>query len=135
MQIQIAQQQQQVHHSQHSQAHQHQHQHQHHPHPHPHPHPHHQHPHQHHGMGDQPPLPPPPPPLPHGMLPPQPLMPLIGGAGGGQDATMSGKSSHKPKKPHGATPSSQDTATRKQHQPLSAISIQDLNSVQVGRDE
>lgn len=51
-------------------------------------------------------------------------------AGGGHDATMSGKSSHKPKK-NGATPNSQDTATRKQHQPLSAISIQDLNSVQV----
>ncbi|XP_070132646.1 uncharacterized protein f isoform X3 [Drosophila bipectinata] len=133
MQIQIAQQQQQQVH--HSQSHQHQHQHQHHPHPHPHPHPHHQHPHQHHGMGDQPPLPPPPPPLPHGMLPPQPLMPLMGGAGGGQDATMNGKSSHKPKKPHGATPSSQDTATRKQHQPLSAISIQDLNSVQLRRTD
>lgn len=28
-------------------------------------------------------------------------------------------------------PQSQDTATRKQQQPLSAISIQDLNSVQV----
>lgn len=30
-----------------------------------------------------------------------------------------------------ATPQSQDTATRKQQQPLSSISIQDLNSVQV----
>jgi len=55
--------------------------------------------------------------------------PPMGGAGG-QDATMNGKS-HKPKKPHGSAPNSQDTASRKQHQPLSAISIQDLNSVQV----
>nr|BAA04479.1 small forked protein [Drosophila melanogaster]prf//2009379A forked gene [Drosophila melanogaster] len=101
----------------------HPHQHQHHPHPHPHPH----HPHQLHGMGEQPPLPPPPPPLPHGMLPPQPPMGPPMGVAGGQDATMSGKS-HKPKKPHGSAPNSQDTATRKQHQPLSAISIQDLNS-------
>lgn len=31
----------------------------------------------------------------------------------------------------GVTPQSQDTATRKQQQPLSSISIQDLNSVQV----
>ncbi|XP_052849446.1 espin isoform X10 [Drosophila gunungcola] len=130
MQIQIAQQQQQqVHHSQlhsqHPQSH---------PHPH-HPHPHHPHPHQLHGMGEQPPLPPPPPPLPHGMLPPQPPMmgPPMGGAGG-QDVTMSGKS-HKPKKPHGSAPNSQDTATRKQHQPLSAISIQDLNSVQLRRTD
>ncbi|KAH8274191.1 hypothetical protein KR018_001601 [Drosophila ironensis] len=135
MQIQIAQQQQQqVHHSQHP------HPHPHHPHPHPHPHPHHQHPH-HHGMGEQPPLPPPPPPLPHGMLPPQPLMGLAGGQDaatlmGGKAGAGSGTSaSHKPKKPHGATPSSQDTATRKQHQPLSAISIQDLNSVQLRRTD
>lgn len=33
-----------------------------------------------------------------------------------------------------AMPQSQDTATRKQQQPLSAISIQDLNSVQVCLD-
>nr|pir gene forked protein - fruit fly (Drosophila melanogaster) [Drosophila melanogaster] len=118
MQIQIAQQQS------------HPHQHQHHPHPHPHPH----HPHQLHGMGEQPPLPPPPPPLPHGMLPPQPPMGPPMGVAGGQDATMSGKS-HKPKKPHGSAPNSQDTATRKQHQPLSAISIQDLNSVQLRRTD
>ncbi|XP_036677245.2 uncharacterized protein f isoform X9 [Drosophila suzukii] len=134
MQIQIAQQ-QQVHHSQlHSQHPQsHPHPHSHHPHPHQHPHPHH--PHQLHGMGEQPPLPPPPPPLPHGMLPPQPPMggPPMGGAGG-QDATMNGKS-HKPKKPHGSAPNSQDTASRKQHQPLSAISIQDLNSVQLRRTD
>nr|XP_044252079.1 uncharacterized protein DDB_G0283357 isoform X1 [Drosophila takahashii] len=140
MQIQIAQQ-QQVHHSQlHSQHPQsHPHPHPTHPH-HPHPHPHHQHPHQLHGMGEQPPLPPPPPPLPHGMLPPQPPMgpPMGGGVGGGgaggQDATISGKS-HKPKKPHGSAPNSQDTASRKQHQPLSAISIQDLNSVQLRRTD
>ncbi|XP_039153871.1 uncharacterized protein LOC6726262 isoform X8 [Drosophila simulans] len=129
MQIQIAQQ-QQVHHSQLHSQHPQSHPHQHHPHPHPHPH----HPHQLHGMGEQPPLPPPPPPLPHGMLPPQPLMGPPMGVAGGQDATMSGKS-HKPKKPHGSAPNSQDTATRKQHQPLSAISIQDLNSVQLRRTD
>lgn len=107
MQIQIAQ--QQHHHHQHS--HQHPHQHQHHSHA--------------LGVGEQPPLPPPPPPLPHMMPPPMPMM-LSAMAG---DATSK---SQKPKKPHGsAGPSSQDTATRKQHQPLSAISIQDLNSVQV----
>ncbi|XP_030567362.1 espin isoform X6 [Drosophila novamexicana] len=111
MQIQIAQ--QQHHHHQHS--HQHPHQHQHHSHA--------------LGVGEQPPLPPPPPPLPHMMPPPMPMM-LSAMAG---DATSK---SQKPKKPHGsAGPSSQDTATRKQHQPLSAISIQDLNSVQLRRTD
>ncbi|XP_033238296.1 espin isoform X5 [Drosophila pseudoobscura] len=122
MQIQIANQQQQQ--QQHPQQ-QHQHPQQQHHHHHQHPH------HPHHGMGEQPPLPPPPPPLPHNMPLPPMMMPLMNG---GSDSTMASKS-HKAKKPHGATPNSQDTATRKQHQPLSAISIQDLNSVQLRRTD
>ncbi|XP_034118265.1 GATA zinc finger domain-containing protein 10 isoform X6 [Drosophila albomicans] len=126
MQIQIAQQQ--------------------HPHPHQHPHHHHPLPHQlqhqlqhqpHHGgmgVGEQPPLPPPPPPLPHMMPPPMPNMMLSNMSGDAGSSTNT--KSQKPKKPgHGAAPSSQDTATRKQHQPLSAISIQDLNSVQLRRTD
>lgn len=109
MQIQIAGQQQHPH------PHQHLHQHQH-------PHPHHHHQHQH----EQPPLPPPPPPLPHMMMMPPPMPMMLSPMSADNNSK-----SQKAKKPHGAAPSSQDTATRKQHQPLSAISIQDLNSVQV----
>ncbi|XP_017852026.1 uncharacterized protein LOC108606428 isoform X2 [Drosophila busckii] len=74
---------------------------------------------------EQPPLPPPPPPLPHMMPPP---MPMLNG-----DVTSKSQKTKKPS--HAATPNSQDTATRKQHQPLSAISIQDLNSVQLRRTD
>lgn len=67
---------------------------------------------------------------------PPPLPPPIGaisntnGDANGQNSktnTLNSTSSNIP-----APPPPQDTATRKQQQPLSAISIQDLNSVQVG---
>lgn len=59
-----------------------------------------------------PPKPPPPPPLPLAFV---------------NNVDRNNKSVPKAPLP----PLHQDTATRKQHQPLSAISIQDLNSVQV----
>ncbi|XP_068159225.1 probable serine/threonine-protein kinase DDB_G0272282 isoform X2 [Drosophila tropicalis] len=131
MQIQIANQQQHNHlHLHHNQQQQQQQQHH-----------HHQQQQQHAmAMGEQPPLPPPPPPLPHMMGPPLPMMPMGMGMGmmsvNGNDPSTATSKSHKTKKPHGGvTPNSQDTATRKQHQPLSAISIQDLNSVQLRRTD
>lgn len=63
----------------------------------------------HHPIGFEPPKPPPPPPLPISG-------PLLNG-----ERLIANK----------GIPNNQDTASRKQHQPLSAISIQDLNSVQV----
>lgn len=71
------------------------------------------------------PEPPRPPPLP----PPIAAIPNTNGESNGQNSktnTLNSTSSSIP-----APPPPQDTATRKQQQPLSAISIQDLNSVQV----
>lgn len=68
---------------------------------------------------------PPPPPLP----PPIGAFTISNGDANGQNSktnTLNSTASNIP-----APPPPQDTATRKQQQPLSAISIQDLNSVQV----
>lgn len=68
-----------------------------------------------HGVNGEPPKPPPP--------PPPPIHPLMH-HNGKQNSVKTGNTHH-------VSVVNQDTATRKQHQPLSAISIQDLNSVQV----
>ncbi|XP_031629501.1 putative uncharacterized protein DDB_G0277255 isoform X5 [Contarinia nasturtii] len=75
------------------------------------------------------PEPPRPPPLP----PPIAAIPTTNGESNGQNSktnTLNSTTSNIP-----APPPPQDTATRKQQQPLSAISIQDLNSVQLRRIE
>lgn len=69
-------------------------------------------------VGSEPPPRPPPPPPP---VPPTGL-----NADGALSVTNNGTNRSIP-----PPPPPQDTATRKQQQPLSAISIQDLNSVQV----
>lgn len=71
--------------------------------------------------------PPKPPPL------PPPLVGLIGNTNGDTNGQASKTNTIKSTNGTNGTSSSglQDTATRKQQQPLSAISIQDLNSVQV----
>lgn len=68
-----------------------------------------------HGVNCDPPKPPPPPPL--------PIHPLM--------HHNDKQNNIKPGNVNHVSVVNQDTATRKQHQPLSAISIQDLNSVQV----
>ncbi|XP_055389695.1 probable serine/threonine-protein kinase cdc7 isoform X2 [Condylostylus longicornis] len=75
---------------------------------------HHHHIHQNSSGGAEIPKPPPPPPL--------PIPPIHGNENSSRGI---------PPPP----PPIQDTVTRKQHQPLSAISIQDLNSVQLRRTE
>ncbi|XP_053948090.1 probable serine/threonine-protein kinase DDB_G0282963 isoform X2 [Anastrepha ludens] len=71
-----------------------------------------------HAVGFEPPKPPPPPPLPiHALLPHN-----------DKQNSVKTMNSH-------VSIVNQDTATRKQHQPLSAISIQDLNSVQLRRTD
>ncbi|XP_018804857.1 PREDICTED: uncharacterized protein LOC108978834 isoform X5 [Bactrocera latifrons] len=72
-----------------------------------------------HGVNFDPPKPPPPPPLPT-----HPLM----HHNEKQNNIKTGNINH-------VSVVNQDTATRKQHQPLSAISIQDLNSVQLRRTD
>ncbi|XP_055843804.1 homeobox protein 2 isoform X2 [Episyrphus balteatus] len=69
----------------------------------------------HHSSGIEPPKPPPPPPMPA----------LLNASN--NNLTLNKQSQ--------ALQSNQDTVSRKQHQPLSAISIQDLNSVQLRRTE
>lgn len=73
-----------------------------------------------HPISFEPPKPPPPPPL--------PMTPLT------HHNTINNNERHntiKSQNNQHLQNNHQDTATRKQHQPLSAISIQDLNSVQV----
>ena len=74
-----------------------------------------------HPISFEPPKPPPPPPL--------PMTPLTQHhntiSNNERNNTTKSQNNHHSQNNH------QDTATRKQHQPLSAISIQDLNSVQV----
>ncbi|XP_011183443.1 uncharacterized protein Espn isoform X2 [Zeugodacus cucurbitae] len=72
-----------------------------------------------HGVNCEPPKPPPPPPL--------PIHPLMH-HNEKQNSVKTGNIQH-------VSVVNQDTATRKQHQPLSAISIQDLNSVQLRRTD
>lgn len=67
------------------------------------------------GISCEPPKPPPPPPL--------PIHPLM--------QQNEKQSNARTVNTQHISIVNQDTATRKQHQPLSAISIQDLNSVQV----
>ncbi|XP_017474383.1 PREDICTED: uncharacterized protein LOC108364999 [Rhagoletis zephyria] len=71
-----------------------------------------------HAAGFEPPKPPPPPPL--------PVHPVT--QHNEKHSNMKTMNSH-------VSIVNQDTATRKQHQPLSAISIQDLNSVQLRRTD
>lgn len=68
---------------------------------------------QNHHSAPDPPKPPPPPPLPVSF------------------SNNVGRNTGFPKASPSQVPLHQDTEIRKQHQPLSAISIQDLNSVQV----
>ncbi|XP_069965767.1 uncharacterized protein f isoform X1 [Bactrocera oleae] len=72
-----------------------------------------------HGVNCDPPKPPPPPPL--------PIHPLM--------HHNDKQNNIKPGNVNHVSVVNQDTATRKQHQPLSAISIQDLNSVQLRRTD
>ncbi|XP_037932951.1 uncharacterized protein LOC119667715 [Teleopsis dalmanni] len=75
-----------------------------------------------HPIGFEPPKPPPPPPM--------PMQPLIYSSNNNNEKLNTVKSINTL-----ASPTNPDTATRKQHQPLSAISIQDLNSVQLRRTD
>ncbi|XP_023294677.2 probable cyclin-dependent serine/threonine-protein kinase DDB_G0292550 isoform X1 [Lucilia cuprina] len=77
-----------------------------------------------HPISFEPPKPPPPPPL--------PMTPLT------HHNTINNNernNTNKSQNNHHSQNNHQDTATRKQHQPLSAISIQDLNSVQLRRTD
>ncbi|XP_073830671.1 espin protein forked isoform X2 [Musca autumnalis] len=77
-----------------------------------------------HPVAFDPPKPPPPPPLPMTPLPQHNTINNNDRHNNGKSISLQSQNSHH-----------QDTTTRKQHQPLSAISIQDLNSVQLRRTD